>query len=115
MTEAVEEQAAGKVAGKLRALYELTKPGIAGYVMITAGVSYYVAARGQADFLPVTHTLVGVAPRDRRGPGTQPVRGAGRGRGHDADSDAPPPPPGASDPVRHWRSAGGYWWWGWST
>ena len=61
MTEAVEEQAAGKAAGKLRALYELTKPGIAGYVMITAGVSYYVASRGQADFLPVTHTLVGVA------------------------------------------------------
>ena len=61
MTETVEEQAAGKAAGKLRALYELTKPGIAGYVMITAGVSYYVAARGQADFLPVTHTLVGVA------------------------------------------------------
>ncbi len=61
MTEAVEEQAAGKAAGKLRSLYELTKPGIAGYVMITAGVSYYVAARGQADFLPVTHTLVGVA------------------------------------------------------
>ncbi len=61
MTEAVEEQAAGKAAGKLRALYELTKPGIAGYVMITAGVSYYVASRGQADFLPITHTLVGVA------------------------------------------------------
>ena len=29
--------------------------------MITAGVSYDVAARGQAEFLPVTHTLVGVA------------------------------------------------------
>ncbi len=61
MTEAVEEQAAGSRPGKLKALYELTKPGIAGYVMITAGVSYYVAARGQADLLPIVHTLVGVA------------------------------------------------------
>ena len=61
MTEAVQEQAAGKAGGKLRALYQLTKPGIAGYVMITAGASYYVASRGQADILPVAHTLVGVA------------------------------------------------------
>ena len=61
MTEAVEEQTAEKPARKLRAFYELTKPGIAGYVMITAGVSYYVAARGQADVLPVMHTLLGVA------------------------------------------------------
>ena len=61
MTEAVQEQAAGKAGGKLRALYQLTKPGIAGYVMITAGASYYVASRGQADILPITHTLVGVA------------------------------------------------------
>ena len=43
------------------ALYELTKPGIAAYVMITAGVSYYVAARGQVEILSVAHTLVGVA------------------------------------------------------
>ena len=43
------------------ALYELTKPGIAAYVMITAGVAYYVAARGQVDVLPVIHTLLGVA------------------------------------------------------
>ncbi len=48
----------GETAG---ALYELTKPGIAAYVMLTAGVSYYVAARGQVDALPVAHTLVGVA------------------------------------------------------
>ena len=59
-TEAVEGQD-GPPPGKLKALYELTKPGIAGYVMITAGVSYYVAARGRAEFLPVTHTLLGVA------------------------------------------------------
>ena len=41
------------------ALYELTKPGIAGYVMVTAGVAYLVAAEGVADFLPVVWTLVG--------------------------------------------------------
>ncbi len=56
-----EASGAQPASSKARALYELTKPGIAGYVMITAGVSYYVAARGQAEFLPVTHTLVGVA------------------------------------------------------
>ena len=59
-TEAVEVRE-GPPPGKLKALYELTKPGIAGYVMITAGVSYYVAARGRAELLPVTHTLLGVA------------------------------------------------------
>jgi protoheme IX farnesyltransferase len=39
--------------------YELTKPGIAGYVMVTAGVGYLVAAGGRADFLPVIWTLLG--------------------------------------------------------
>ena len=46
---------------KAGALYELTKPGIAGYVMMTAGVSYYVASGGRADILPIVHTLLGVA------------------------------------------------------
>ena len=46
---------------KASALYELTKPGIAGYVLMTAGVSYYVASGGAADVLPVINTLVGVA------------------------------------------------------
>jgi len=41
--------------------YELTKPGIAGYVMVTAGVAYLVAAGGTADFVPVFWTLVGTA------------------------------------------------------
>jgi protoheme IX farnesyltransferase len=44
---------------RLAVFYELTKPGIAGYVMVTAGVGYMVAAGGQADFLPVIWTLVG--------------------------------------------------------
>jgi protoheme IX farnesyltransferase len=41
------------------ALYELTKPGIAGYVMITTGVAYYVAARGAVDWMILLHTLFG--------------------------------------------------------
>jgi len=44
---------------RLAVFYELTKPGIAGYVMVTAGVGYLVAAGGQADFLPVLSTLLG--------------------------------------------------------
>ena len=44
---------------RLAVFYELTKPGIAGYVMVTAGVGYMVAAGGQADFLPVIWTLLG--------------------------------------------------------
>ncbi len=46
-------------ASRLAAYYELTKPGIAGYVMVTAGVTYFVAAGGQANFLPVLFTLLG--------------------------------------------------------
>lgn len=45
--------------GRIRAYYELTKPGIAGFVMITAGVSYYVAARGVVAVGPLLHTLLG--------------------------------------------------------
>jgi protoheme IX farnesyltransferase len=44
---------------RLAVFYELTKPGIAGYVMVTAGVGYLVAAEGRADFLPVIWTLLG--------------------------------------------------------
>jgi protoheme IX farnesyltransferase len=46
-------------ASRLAVFYELTKPGIAGYVMVTAGVGHLVAAEGRADFLPVICTLVG--------------------------------------------------------
>lgn len=46
---------------RLAVYYELTKPGIAGYVMVTAGVTYFVGAGGRADFLPVIFTLVGTA------------------------------------------------------
>lgn len=46
--------------GPFRPYYELTKPGIAGFVTITAGTSFYVAAAGRPDLLPVVHTMVGV-------------------------------------------------------
>jgi len=46
-------------ASRLAVYYELTKPGIAGYVMVTAGVTYFVAAGGTAAFLPVLFTLLG--------------------------------------------------------
>lgn len=46
-------------APRLRAYYELTKPGIAGFVMLTAGVAFYVGAGGRAELLPLVHTLVG--------------------------------------------------------
>ncbi|MSR36149.1 MAG: protoheme IX farnesyltransferase [Gemmatimonadetes bacterium] len=41
--------------------YELTKPGIAAFVTMLAGVSYIVAARGRFDVLPLVNTLVGTA------------------------------------------------------
>jgi protoheme IX farnesyltransferase len=45
---------------RARAFYELTKPGIAGYVMITAGVSAFVSARGQLPLAVALHTMIGV-------------------------------------------------------
>jgi protoheme IX farnesyltransferase len=43
-----------------RAFYELTKPGIAGYVMVTAGVSAFVASRGQIGAVTALHVMAGV-------------------------------------------------------
>tara|TARA_Y100000590_G_scaffold441747_2_gene568921 strand:- start:4978 stop:5880 length:903 start_codon:yes stop_codon:yes gene_type:complete len=60
MTEETKEKTLKKFLGKLGALYELTKPGIAVYVMATTGVSYYTAARGHIDIMPIINTLVGV-------------------------------------------------------
>jgi protoheme IX farnesyltransferase len=62
MTEAVlknERSPLLERASRLAVYYELTKPGIAGYVMVTAGVTYFVGAGGRADFLPVLFTLLG--------------------------------------------------------
>ncbi len=44
---------------RLRAYYELTKPGIAGYVMVTAGVSAFVASRGRIELALALHTMLG--------------------------------------------------------
>jgi protoheme IX farnesyltransferase len=42
------------------AYYELTKPGIAGYVMITAGASAFVASGGAIDMRLALHTMLGI-------------------------------------------------------
>lgn len=42
-----------------RAFYELTKPGIAGYVMVTAGVTAFVASRGRIELGLAVHTMLG--------------------------------------------------------
>ena len=47
------------VSSRARAYYELTKPGIALFAMMTAGVAYYVSAGGRADLLQLSHTLLG--------------------------------------------------------
>ncbi len=44
---------------RLRAFYELTKPGIAAYVMVTAGVSAFVASHGDVRLLLLLHTVLG--------------------------------------------------------
>jgi protoheme IX farnesyltransferase len=44
---------------RLRAFYELTKPGIAGYVMITAGVAAFVGSHGQLDLRVAILTMLG--------------------------------------------------------
>lgn len=44
---------------RVRAFYELTKPGIAGYVMVTAGASAYVGSAGALELSTALHTIVG--------------------------------------------------------
>ena len=44
---------------RLRSFYELTKPGIAGYVMVTAAASAYVGSGGALDLAVAIHTIVG--------------------------------------------------------
>ena len=45
---------------RAKAYYELTKPGIAGYVMISAGVSAFVGSRGRLDLALAIHTMAGI-------------------------------------------------------
>ena len=46
-------------SARARAYYELTKPGIAVFVMLTAGVSFHVGAQGVLYLVPLIHTLLG--------------------------------------------------------
>lgn len=55
----VAARPAAPATTRARAFYELTKPGIAGYVMITAGVSAFVASRGQISLPAALHTMLG--------------------------------------------------------
>jgi heme o synthase len=41
--------------------YELTKPGIAAFVTMLAGVSFFVASRGRVEVAPLVNTLAGTA------------------------------------------------------
>jgi heme o synthase len=59
VSQPTTESVAPPTPSRIRAYYELTKPGIAAFVMITAGVAYYVGAAGDAAFVPVFHTLFG--------------------------------------------------------
>ncbi|MDA0327489.1 MAG: heme o synthase [Gemmatimonadetes bacterium] len=52
-------QTDGPDRSRARAYYELTKPGIAGYVMVTAGVSAFVGARGDLALALALNTMVG--------------------------------------------------------
>lgn len=63
MTRSAElpETSRGAFGRRATSYYELTKPGIAGFVTILAGVSFYVAARGRADLAPMVNTLAGTA------------------------------------------------------
>lgn len=47
------------IRGRLASYYELTKPGIATYVAMTAGVCYYVGIRGQPVLITLVNTVVG--------------------------------------------------------
>jgi protoheme IX farnesyltransferase len=58
-SDASDHPTFGRVKPQRHPLYELTKPGIAGFVMITAGVSAHVAAGGHPELWPMVHTLLG--------------------------------------------------------
>lgn len=58
---ATQEPVRGNSLARAKAYYELTKPGIALFVVITVSVSYYVAAAGVLDLMRVLHTVLGAA------------------------------------------------------
>lgn len=55
------EGAGRSLSDMFRARYELCKPGIAGYVMITVGVSAFVASRGSIELSVALHAMLGTA------------------------------------------------------
>jgi len=57
--EPATTEAAKAESSRVRAFYELTKPGIAGYVTITAGASAFVASRGSLDLWLAINTMLG--------------------------------------------------------
>ncbi len=57
---AIVSRPAAPARTRSRALYELTKPGIAGYVMVTAGASAFVASHGEIPLADAFHTMLGV-------------------------------------------------------
>ena len=54
-----EAQTHAQSPSRARAFYELTKPGITGYVMITAGVSAFLGARGSLPIDLAIHIMAG--------------------------------------------------------
>lgn len=59
VVDQAEAQTDAKDHSRLKAFYELTKPGIAGYVMITAGVSAFVASRGELALTMALNVMTG--------------------------------------------------------
>lgn len=55
------DTARGALAARASSYYELTKPGIATFVTILAGVGFYMGARGRADISSLLHALLGTA------------------------------------------------------
>ena len=49
----------GVLAARVSSFCELTKPGIAAFVTVLAGVSFYMGARGEADAVLLLHALLG--------------------------------------------------------
>ena len=58
-TEGAPDARGDRSRPKRNPFYELTKPGIAGFVAITAGVSYFVGAGGRPELGIAIHTLLG--------------------------------------------------------
>ena len=56
-----EARAQRTLANRATSYYELTKPGIAVFVTILAGVSFFVASQGRPDLFQLLNTMLGTA------------------------------------------------------